>query len=33
VLSNRKWKNAGLTPLRSWKAAWQEAAKSVLITD
>ena len=33
VLSNRKWKNAGLTPLRSWKDAWQEAAKSVLIAD
>jgi dTDP-4-dehydrorhamnose reductase len=33
VLSNKKWKNAGLTPLRSWKDAWQEAAKSVLITD
>ena len=33
VLSNRKWKNTGLTPLRSWKDAWQDAAKSVLITD
>ncbi len=30
VLSNNKWKNAGLTPLRSWKAAWDKAAPTVL---
>ena len=30
VLSNIKWKNAGLTPLRSWKAAWDKAAPTVL---
>jgi dTDP-4-dehydrorhamnose reductase len=30
VLSNSKWKNAGLTPLRSWKAAWDKAAPTVL---
>ena len=30
VLSNCKWKNAGLTPLRSWKAAWDKAAPTVL---
>ena len=30
VLSNGKWKNAGLTPLRSWKAAWDKAAPTVL---
>jgi dTDP-4-dehydrorhamnose reductase len=30
VLSNSKWKNAGLTPLRSWKEAWDKAAPTVL---
>ena len=30
VLSNSKWKNAGLTPLRSWKEAWAKAAPTVL---
>jgi dTDP-4-dehydrorhamnose reductase len=30
VLSNNKWKNAGLTPLRTWKAAWDKAAPTVL---
>jgi dTDP-4-dehydrorhamnose reductase len=30
VLSNSKWKNAGLTPLSSWKAAWDKAAPTVL---
>ena len=30
VLSNSKWKNAELTPLRSWKAAWDKAAPTVL---
>jgi dTDP-4-dehydrorhamnose reductase len=30
VLSNKKWKEAGLTPLRSWKEAWAKAAQSVL---
>jgi hypothetical protein len=30
VLSNIKWKNSGLTPLRSWKAAWDKAAPTVL---
>jgi dTDP-4-dehydrorhamnose reductase len=30
VLSNSKWKNAGLTPLQSWKAAWDQAAPTVL---
>ena len=30
VLSNCKWKNAGLTPLRSWKTAWDKAAPTVL---
>lgn len=33
VLSNRKWKNSGLTPLRSWQDAWKEAAPTVLISD
>jgi dTDP-4-dehydrorhamnose reductase len=30
VLSNGKWKNSGLTPLRSWNAAWDKAAPTVL---
>jgi dTDP-4-dehydrorhamnose reductase len=30
VLSNSKWENAGLTPLRSWKEAWDKAATTVL---
>jgi dTDP-4-dehydrorhamnose reductase len=30
VLSNSKWQNAGLTPLRSWKQAWAKAAPTVL---
>jgi dTDP-4-dehydrorhamnose reductase len=30
VLSNSKWENAGLTPLRSWKEAWDKAAPTVL---
>jgi dTDP-4-dehydrorhamnose reductase len=30
VLSNTKWENAGLTPLRSWKEAWDKAATTVL---
>ena len=30
VLSNTKWENAGLTPLRSWKEAWNKAATTVL---
>ena len=30
VLSNTKWENAGLTPLRSWKEAWDKAAITVL---
>ena len=30
VLSNIKWENAGLTPLRTWKAAWDKAAPTVL---
>ena len=30
VLSNSKWEKAGLTPLRSWKAAWDKAAPTVL---
>ena len=30
VLSNSKWEHAGLTPLRSWKAAWDKAAPTVL---
>jgi len=30
VLSNTKWENAGLTPLRSWKEAWDKAATRVL---
>jgi dTDP-4-dehydrorhamnose reductase len=30
VLSNSKWENAGLTPLRSWKEAWDKAAITVL---
>jgi dTDP-4-dehydrorhamnose reductase len=30
VLSNSKWKNSGLTPLRPWKAAWDKAAPTVL---
>lgn len=33
VLSNKKWKTSGLTPLRSWQDAWQEAAPTVLIND
>ena len=33
VLSNRKWKNSGLTPLRTWQDAWKEAAPTVLISD
>ena len=30
VLLNTKWEKAGLTPLRSWKAAWDKAAPTVL---
>jgi dTDP-4-dehydrorhamnose reductase len=30
VLSNSKWENAGLTSLRSWKEAWDNAATTVL---
>ena len=30
VLSNTKWEKAGLTPLRSWKEAWNKAATTVL---
>jgi dTDP-4-dehydrorhamnose reductase len=30
VLSNSKWEKAGLTPLRSWKEAWDKAAPTVL---
>jgi dTDP-4-dehydrorhamnose reductase len=30
VLSNKKWINAGLTPLRSWKEAWAKAAPTIL---
>ena len=30
VLSNTKWENAGLTPLRPWKEAWDKAAITVL---
>lgn len=31
VLSNKKWKDAGLTPLQSWRDAWKKAAPTVLI--
>ena len=31
VLSNKKWQSAGLTPLRSWKDAWEKAAPTVLV--
>jgi dTDP-4-dehydrorhamnose reductase len=30
VLSNSKWENAGLTPLRTWNEAWDKAATTVL---
>ena len=33
VLSNIKWKNSGLTPLRTWQDAWKKAAPTVLISD
>jgi dTDP-4-dehydrorhamnose reductase len=31
VLSNKKLQSAGLTPLKSWKAAWTKAAPTVLV--